>query len=427
MKSGQSVSIVKDFSWTLLSNLIYAATQWGILVMLARLGTPETVGRFSLALAICSPVILLANLKLRTVQVTDAKEEYSFSEYANLRVITTMVAMLVIAGITLVSGYTWETMLVVLVMAVAKAFESFSDIYHGQFQKRLLFNTIAKSMILRGILSFIILTIVLYLTKSLVWAVVGMTLVWGLVFFFCDFRTGKQLDLDVKFSWSMTKILNLAWVALPLGFAVMINSLNTNIPRYFIQNHLGEHALGIFAAMAYLLVVGNTVINALGQSASPRLAKLYQTGNMSGFFRLLAKLVAMGIGLGLAGVIVTYFFGAEILTLIYGAEYAQQADIFVILMMTGAVTYSFVFVGTALGAMQKYKVQAPINLISNLVVLVLSTFAIAAFGLKGAAWSLFGCELSLGLGYLIVVWYTWKKEGARYLAARRNEATDQTL
>ena len=69
---GVRLSLRKNFTWTFAGNAIYAASQWGQLVVLAKLGTPETVGQIALALAICAPVIMFANLQLRSVQATIA-------------------------------------------------------------------------------------------------------------------------------------------------------------------------------------------------------------------------------------------------------------------------------------------------------------------------------------------------------------------
>ena len=41
-------SLRQNFSWTLLGNVVYAASLWGILVLLTKVGDPATVGRFSL-------------------------------------------------------------------------------------------------------------------------------------------------------------------------------------------------------------------------------------------------------------------------------------------------------------------------------------------------------------------------------------------
>ena len=61
-------SLRLNASWTFGGNLVYAACQWGMLVALAKFGSPELVGRFALALAVTAPVYMLTNLQLRAVE-----------------------------------------------------------------------------------------------------------------------------------------------------------------------------------------------------------------------------------------------------------------------------------------------------------------------------------------------------------------------
>jgi hypothetical protein len=82
------LSLKANFSWTLAGNVFYAMSQWGMLVIIAKLGTPETVGKFSLGLAIVGPILEFANLRLRQIQATDAKREYLFGHYFALRLFT---------------------------------------------------------------------------------------------------------------------------------------------------------------------------------------------------------------------------------------------------------------------------------------------------------------------------------------------------
>ena len=54
------LSMKANFSWTLAGNVAYAACQWAMLVVLAKLGTPEKVGQFVLGLAVRKVVIPVA-------------------------------------------------------------------------------------------------------------------------------------------------------------------------------------------------------------------------------------------------------------------------------------------------------------------------------------------------------------------------------
>jgi hypothetical protein len=57
-------SLRRNFSWTLLGNVVYSGCQWAMLMVLAKLTRPDQVGQFSLGLAVTAPVILLAGLQL---------------------------------------------------------------------------------------------------------------------------------------------------------------------------------------------------------------------------------------------------------------------------------------------------------------------------------------------------------------------------
>ncbi|MEO1184920.1 MAG: lipopolysaccharide biosynthesis protein, partial [Cyanobacteria bacterium J06636_27] len=119
MQKSKPLSLRRNFSWTFIGNAVYAACQWGMLVVLAKLGSPEMVGQFTLGLAITAPVIMFTNLHLRSVQATDAKQQFLFNDYLGLRLLSTGLALLIIAAITFISGYEKETLLVILLIGVA--------------------------------------------------------------------------------------------------------------------------------------------------------------------------------------------------------------------------------------------------------------------------------------------------------------------
>jgi len=56
MHTTQPLTLRRNFSWTLLGNVVYAGCQWAMLVVLAKLGTPEMVGQF--ALVVTAPIVL---------------------------------------------------------------------------------------------------------------------------------------------------------------------------------------------------------------------------------------------------------------------------------------------------------------------------------------------------------------------------------
>lgn len=392
------LSLRKNFSWTFAGNVVYAASQWGILVVMAKLGTPEMVGQFALGLAVTAPVIMFANLALRQVQATDARREYQFADYLGLRLITTVIAYQVIVGIVLVSGYTADTALVILFIGLSKSFEAMSEVFFGLLQQRERMDRIAKSLMIEGPVTLVVMGIILYLTRNVVWATVGMAIVWGLQLVLYDIRSGililraQSPDgrvvrlLQPRFDFSTLR--RLVWLALPLGFVMMLISLNTNIPRYFIERYLGKDQLGIFAAMAYLMVAGTTVISALGQSASPKLAFYYATGSKTQFLRLLLKLVSIGVVLGVAGLTAVLIAGRVVLNLFYGPQYAAYNNVFVLVTLAAGIGFIGSFLGYAITAARYFSVQLPIYVGIACTAIAASFFLIPSYGLEGAAYVL---------------------------------------
>src|SRR5829696_3532430 len=181
MVEHKPLTLRRNFSWTLVGNVIYTACQWAMLVVLAKLGSPEMVGQFALGLAITAPVMMFSNLSLRSVQATDVEHEYLFGQYLSLRLTTTILALMVITGIVFIVGYRWETALLILTIGVAKGFESLSDICYGLLQQHEQMNRIAKSMITKGSLSLVALGAGIYFTGSILWGAAGLVVAWVLV------------------------------------------------------------------------------------------------------------------------------------------------------------------------------------------------------------------------------------------------------
>jgi O-antigen/teichoic acid export membrane protein len=395
------LSLRANFSWTFAGNVVYAACQWGMVVLLTKLGSPEMVGQFALGLAITAPIILLANLQLRNIQATDARQEFQFGHYFGLRLLTTALALLVIFGIVLFSGYRWETALVILAIGLAKSFEAISDVFYGLLQQQERMDWISKSLMLKGPLSLVALGVGIYLFGTLIWGVVGMMFAWAIVLITYDYRSGMKISrlvlakdgVDVYLGGQTAQILpkwewltlgRLAYLALPLGIMTMLISLNSNVPRYFIEHYWGESELGIFAAIAYLMVVGRTIVSALGQSATPRLSQYYAAGNFNAFTRLLFKLIGFGIFVGGAIVLLASVVGQEILTYIYQPEYARQ-DVFVLLMVAAAFNYIAFFLNYGMIAARYLLIQIPLFTIVLGIIILVGFWSIPLIGLRGAA------------------------------------------
>ena len=383
-----------SFSWTFAGYAAQAACQWGMLVVLAKLGSKQIVGQYAWGLAVTAPVMLLANLQLREVQATDAREQFRFGHYLALRLAAIAAALLAVVGIVAAVSPSRQAAIVALLVAGSKAFDGVADVLFGRLQRLERMKPIATTLIVNGAVSLAAMAILMALTRSVVWAAAGSLLGSAAALAAVARATARVSDEPMRPRWDGAALRQLAWLALPLGVVALLHSLNANVPRYFVEHHFGEGTLGVYAAMVYVVTAGTTVTMALAQSAAPRLAQRFAGGDFAAFRRLLLKMVATGAALGLAGVAVAAVAGRQLLALVYRPEYADAAPVFVWLMAGGAVGYAASFLNTAMVAARAVRANAVLIAIVASVCAAASAALIPRYGLTGAAWA-------VGLTYVV--------------------------
>jgi O-antigen/teichoic acid export membrane protein len=398
---GKSESLRGIVLWSLAGNLVYAGAQWGMLTLLTWLGTPAQVGEFSLAFAVTTPIILLTNMDTRRIQATDTRREHPFRDYLVLRIVSSIVALAVISGVAMWNQYSSGTLLVIGVVALAKMFESLSDIYHGLFQSYERMDRIAQSLIAKGVLSLVAVAGVFWWTHDVAATCLALAVVWGLMFF-VDIVLSRVLWFRIHdarptaFGW--WKLAGLSW---SMGVTTFLVSFNTNLPRYFLSptndmdmstQELWKADLGVFSALAYLILMGTIVINAVGQGVTPRLARLYAAGDRHSLRLLLMKLFGFAGVIGAVGIFVAWTAGEPILRLVYGSKYAERADVFVWVMSGAALSFFTSFLSYAMTAFRYFRVQVPV-----LVMVTASTWLACAV--------LVPTHRALGAAYAVALGY----------------------
>jgi O-antigen/teichoic acid export membrane protein len=416
--------LLSNIAWMLIGNVLYGFSQWGQLVALAKMGTIEMVGSFALALAIVLPVLMFSSLSLRALQVTDCDHSHRFMEYLTLRLLTLGVSLAFIVVFGMVAGYTTAVIVSTTLIGAAKAVEYVSDILYGSLQRKENMSGIAISMILRAILSVGALTFGVYRTHSLAWGAACM-LVFSVVVLI-GYDIPKILTVEGVFPDTLLResrgyfkklfrkggarrLWKLAMTGLPMGFVLMLISLNLNIPRYFIQQHLGTHELAIFSAIATLLTAGSVATNAIGQAAAPRLAKCFVNRDRRGFGTLLAALVVTSLGFGSLGFVAALLFGKQAMALIYRPEYSTHPDVLVWLMGASGFFYLGSTLGYAVTAVRCFTPQLPLFAGAALTTAIGCIALVPSQGLRGAAIAILISAVIQSAGSARLLWSSCKR------------------
>jgi O-antigen/teichoic acid export membrane protein len=403
---GSPRSLRRAVSWVLAGNLTYAGCQWLSIVIIARLLTPVSVGEYAYALATTAPVAILASLKLRSIVATDVRREHSPAELLRLRLIACALALAVIVVLSRIVAISATARTLILIVGIVKLVDTIADLYHGFLQRDELQETVAMGLALNGIVSLAFLGIATWMLRDVVASAIGSLIGSSVAALYAAFAArGATLLRDLRESMSLRwmPVGTLTRSALPAGASSALGSLNSNIPRQLLGSIGGPEQLGVFTALAYLLVAGTMVINAIGQAATPRLAAHYANGELVAFRTLLTRMMSLATVVGGLGVLGAVLVGRPALQFFYGSEYAKWSSVLTLLAAALAITYLYVFLGTAANAMRRFGVQLPVSMTILALHLTASPWLIRNYQIFGAGYALLSAAMLEATLYALII------------------------
>jgi len=378
------MKLIKGLSWTFFANLIVSFTKWFMVIIIAKVLTPGEVGIYTLAFAISAPITLFANMKLRSLYVTS--DINNFGEHMYGRNITSIFSLFILIIISYILYPAYFT--IILLVGISKILDLQSEMYYALPHKNEDMKTIGKLLIIKHLLTLVIFWVILIISKELVISLILQVIIQGL---FLELIEKKYIlkKFSIKnVEISITNVKKLLLLGLPLGVVQMLVSLNTSIPRYLLEFFLSTEVLGYFSAIAYLMMIGNMMMNAISQNFLPILTNRFNKSEYRSLRNILVKLSLFSLFLGISLIIFSVNFGESFLSIIYGPEYANYLDILIIMSIAISVNFVSWNFDTALLSMRYISIQPKISIFILIITLYLSYKLITIYGINGAAYTL---------------------------------------
>lgn len=392
------MSVARNARWTVAANAYFVVCQAAVLLAVARLGSPRMVGQLALALALAAPVQLLLSLQLRSAQATDVRGEFGFREYLHLRALGATIAVVATVALAWWSGL---AVAVTAAVALMKAVESLSDVAYGRMQRDGRFARMAASLFARGTLAVIVAATILAATGDLAAAILAIAAAWLAVFLVLDLEGLGGATEDAPAPVDRGRLWTLLRTSIPLGLAACVGSVAASTPRWLLYGVAGEEAVGYFAALAYVVVLGALFASAIGQAACPELAASFESARAR-FVRLTLGTAAVVSLASVLAVVVAAADGARLLSLLYGAPYAAHAPAFTWLVVAGGLAALASLLNYALTATRRFTRVLAVQVATGAAMLLVGLVRIPAAGLLGAAQATV-CGNAVGVGVLVAL------------------------
>ncbi|QDV67253.1 Polysaccharide biosynthesis protein [Rosistilla carotiformis] len=403
-----------------MGNAVYAAAQWAIVLALVKVSSVAAVGQFAFGIAIVTPIFMFANLQLRSVQATDTLRKNCFGHFMALRLLGIPAALCLVLMVLVFGGYPQTTVYVVVVIALGKAIESLSDVVYGELQSGERLDLVAKSMMLKAVASVLLLTCTIAMTGSLLLGLIANAGVGAVVLVGYDVPNGahalsarRRGPVKVAFGGELLPVFEFApigrlfFTALPLAAVVVVGSLNSQIPRYFVERESGAAELGIYASLCALFSGLYFFQVALGHAMLPALARSYNAGDRAKYFRYVGVVLGVGAANGLLALALAVMGGATFLRFAFSDEFANSGQLFLWLAVASTLQCFNGALAYFLHAARRFKQTAWAAVASTPVIITAAGILIPRLGPLGGAFAMLSgllvSSLVLGVQFVLLM------------------------
>lgn len=424
MKLNSNPSSKVIYFWNMMGNLASAGSSVLYLLIISRMTSAAVADVFSLANGIAAIWVVIGLFQVRTYQGTDINEKYSFSEYSLTRLVTVLLMLLTLYPYLYLSKYKLTQSLdfwVITIFVIYRGCDAWSDLYQGLFQQHERLDIAGKSMTFRYVLSVLSLFGGLFFTKSIVWALLLMTIVNIIFVFVFDLPCSKSFTITESQRKQLTvrlkRVFHILYDCFPLFISGFLLAYIFNEPKQVIaiglnQGWINEGAQRDFSILfmpAFFMSLFILILRPL----VTQMAILWTDKNIDQYKRVSKKLFLSLFGGGILITLLAYLIGTPILGLVFGVRLDDQVMTLSILVFAGILYSAAVTLGDLMTILRKQQRLLPVFLAIFIISKVMTFPMVHLWGLLGAAVSFLSVMLVYLIGNALIYIITLKKEESK--------------
>lgn len=399
----------KTFVWTISSGIVYALQSLIFLVVITNLLGEATAGVYSVGAMIAMQMLTIGKFSVRNYQVSDVREKYTFQDYFGFRIVTCLLALLIMIGWIIFGGYRGERAVIIVGFTVYKIAECFSDLFEGLYQQKGRFDISGKSQFVKDLLMIAAFVAAVFITRdvavsSIILAVVSLVLLVIVDLPLVAHFSKVSVSLKIKKIWGLTIACFVLFVS---SFTyVYIN----NAPKYAIAGlpmpETEKDAFqGVFSALFMPVFMVDLMASFTMRIWITKMALFHDKGDRRGFNRLVLKQVGVITVITVASMVFMYFFGGFALSLIYGIDLYGYEIENVLLMLAGGMVSIYTLFENVIIIYRHQQMSIIIIVISTVAAAVIVPICTRSSGIFGACLGYMIVNTLRALGYFIMALY----------------------
>ena len=385
----KNYTVSQNAMFNTIGTVMFCFCQWVISSLFVVHLSPEAdsvsnAGVLQLAIFVTNIFFSISTYNIRTYQISDTENKFSYGDYVGTRFVTAFIAVVLCVVYVVAFGYSSKTLWCIILYMIFKLNETFSDVLHGINQKNYRMDYVGFSLTIRGILMAVVFGAVLKITGDLLIAIVSMIFVTFAVVMIFDVSVTKKFG-SIKPIFNIQKIFNLLKICLPAVVSLVAFIAVASVPRQILERMQGEKALGYYATIAAPLMVVQAMATSVFNPMLTQLTEYYADGNSREISKKLLKILLALLGITAFVLVCVRVCGKFAIGIVFGKEYVAYTYLMYGIM--GCTTmYVISWIGTnILIVMRKLNVCMIASIAALVFCLISVKFFINSFGMNGVS------------------------------------------
>ena len=379
------------YIWFTMGTACFALATLVMTIVISRLLGETQAGMFSLGLSIAQWLVTIAYFEIRTFQVTDVRNEYSFKYYLTLRILMCIITFLASIVYVVFNNYDIQKVIIILLVCLYKISDSIADTFEGEFQKEDRIDISGKSEFYRVFFSILVLVIAVAVSKNLILSLIIMNVVaYGMIVLLDISIAVKRVS--VRMTGDMKRLWELVKMCIPLAVSTFLSTYIINSSKLSVDRVLGDEAQLYYTAVFMPNMVINLFSGIIFKPMQTAMAVNYYEKKYKNFWHIISKMILIITGFTFVCEVGAYILGIPVLSWLYGVNLKEYKLTLLLLLLCGGVNAINIIFYYVLAIMRKQKYMTILYIIVCLVSFLIMDTMTGRMGLMGAS-----------LGYLILV------------------------
>lgn len=340
------------YFWNLCSSMVYSIQSMILLLVVTRVGGLYEGGVFSIIYTVTQTLASMGSYSMRNYQVSDVKDDYSFKDYYSSRIVTCFFMIVSCVIYAVYKGANISKFFVIIMFALYRTVDGFEDVYHGAVQKQGRLDVVSIAMTFRIAISIIVFSVAYIITHNLVISSVALTASATALLLFFNYNILGRFP-DIKRGFELSRVFKLLFVCFPIFFGAILYNYLVNVPKYSIDNNLGEEVQTIFNILFMPVFVINILSMFIFKPMVNQMGKWWNEGEIGKLTKSVLKQILIISGLTVLVIIGGYLLGCPVLGIVFNVDLSDYPVFFAELLIFGGVAALSTFLSVVLTIMRK--------------------------------------------------------------------------